>query len=280
MYVRLLCGVIGFVAISVWFSPSVGAQTAQSLEYMQATSPLKSGGTITSRSLPGRAVETFISGVPTAQTSYPAALANGSTTSGFRPAGQTAGNSPTQAVATTQSPAPAFLSAPSTTTYPYPGQALPNYPVQTYQPQNPQLYQGQYIAPNSTWIPATAAPQAAWQVPTLGINSNTVLRPNISALSVPPQSVDPSAASLAPGLNIEVPGSTTASTATPTILYPQSALPYPNPNLPGTANRKLQPLIKLKNLPPGTYVGQGIVGQPKAYVDGQPVRNLFRYIMP
>ncbi len=37
-------------------------------------------------------------------------------------------------------------------------------------------------------------------------------------------------------------------------------------------------LTRYQNLPPGTYVGQGILGQPKAYVDGQPVRNLFRFV--
>ena len=29
-----------------------------------------------------------------------------------------------------------------------------------------------------------------------------------------------------------------------------------------------------------SYVGQGILGQPKAYVPGQPLRNLFRYLTP
>ena len=30
----------------------------------------------------------------------------------------------------------------------------------------------------------------------------------------------------------------------------------------------------------GARLGQGIIGQPTAYIDGQPVRNLFRYIFP
>ena len=28
------------------------------------------------------------------------------------------------------------------------------------------------------------------------------------------------------------------------------------------------------------HLGRGILGQPTAYVDGQPVRNFFRYIFP
>ncbi len=41
-----------------------------------------------------------------------------------------------------------------------------------------------------------------------------------------------------------------------------------------------QPLIRLTNMKPGTYLGRGIIGQPTAYVDGQPVRNLLRYVFP
>ncbi len=36
--------------------------------------------------------------------------------------------------------------------------------------------------------------------------------------------------------------------------------------------------VTLQNMPPGTYVGRGLVGQPAAYIDGQPLRNLIRYI--
>lgn len=41
-----------------------------------------------------------------------------------------------------------------------------------------------------------------------------------------------------------------------------------------------QTVIATKPVPSGTYVGKGLVGQVKAYVDGQPVRNFFRYILP
>jgi len=40
------------------------------------------------------------------------------------------------------------------------------------------------------------------------------------------------------------------------------------------------PLFQFRNLSPGTYLGQGLIGQPIAYVDGQPIRNLLRYISP
>lgn len=47
-----------------------------------------------------------------------------------------------------------------------------------------------------------------------------------------------------------------------------------------TGSGVYQPIVRLANLRPGTYLGQGIIGQPTAYVDGQPIRNLFRYVLP
>ncbi len=41
-----------------------------------------------------------------------------------------------------------------------------------------------------------------------------------------------------------------------------------------------QPLFRLFNVPQGTFLGQGVLGQPEAYVNGQPVINFFRYILP
>ena len=40
-----------------------------------------------------------------------------------------------------------------------------------------------------------------------------------------------------------------------------------------------QPIVQLQNMPPNAYAGQGIFGSPKLYVDGQPVRNLLRYLI-
>ena len=49
----------------------------------------------------------------------------------------------------------------------------------------------------------------------------------------------------------------------------------------GSASSSALPsLLSFRNLPPSTYLGQGLIGQPTAYVDGQPFRNLFRYISP
>ena len=47
-----------------------------------------------------------------------------------------------------------------------------------------------------------------------------------------------------------------------------------------TGSGRYTPLIQFRNMPPGTYLGQGFIGQPTAYVDGQPIRNLLRYVSP
>lgn len=40
------------------------------------------------------------------------------------------------------------------------------------------------------------------------------------------------------------------------------------------------PVIPLRSMPYGVFLGQGIIGQPVAYVDREPVRNFLRYIFP
>lgn len=48
---------------------------------------------------------------------------------------------------------------------------------------------------------------------------------------------------------------------------------------PANLSGPYQPLVKLQNMQPSAYPGQGIIGSPKMYVDGQPVRNLLRYLI-
>lgn len=59
--------------------------------------------------------------------------------------------------------------------------------------------------------------------------------------------------------------------------------PYPNSGF-GISQPYIRdtwvPMIPLRSMPYGTYLGQGIVGQPVAYVNGEPVRNFLRYIFP
>ena len=41
-----------------------------------------------------------------------------------------------------------------------------------------------------------------------------------------------------------------------------------------------RPLFPLIQTPQNTYLGRGVIGQPEAYVTTQPIRNFFRYILP
>ena len=118
---------------------------------------------------------------------------------------------------------------------------------------------------------------------------------------VPNFALSPQAANQAPALNPNVgAGLATAPAAQPgTVPYPAAGYgqPYCVPNGyagygyngvggslfrgngPGSANW-WTPLVPLVGPKPGTYLGQGIIGQPTAYVDGEPLRNLLRYIAP
>lgn len=108
--------------------------------------------------------------------------------------------------------------------------------------------------------PATAYRQAVYQQPTLGLGG--------------PQAR--TAQNQVPGQPVFI---------QPTVPQGSQACCRPNYQLhPGLATfnspSAYAPTLKLQNMPIGTYYGQGIIGQPTAYVDGQPVRNLLRYISP
>jgi hypothetical protein len=66
--------------------------------------------------------------------------------------------------------------------------------------------------------------------------------------------------------------------------YPQyNGNPYPNPGYgfnPSAVGDTWVPMIPLRSMPYGTHLGQGIIGQPVAYVPGEVVRNFLRYVFP
>jgi hypothetical protein len=41
-----------------------------------------------------------------------------------------------------------------------------------------------------------------------------------------------------------------------------------------------RPILPLAPVPETYYTGQGVLGQPKLYVPGQPIRNFLRYLGP
>ncbi len=57
---------------------------------------------------------------------------------------------------------------------------------------------------------------------------------------------------------------------------PPTGMPYAN----NGNNSGFRPLIGFGQSLANAYLGRGIIGQPTAYVDGQPVRNFIRYLFP
>ncbi len=118
-------------------------------------------------------------------------------------------------------------------------------------------------------------------------------RTNLQVTGYQVPASDPFSTLAAPSLTIQSPG--VASQYNPGTLQaqPSSGLQPPNLGMPqfdttqnqgwapfASGSSTYQPLIRLTNMKPGTFLGRGIIGQPTAYVDGQPVRNLLRYVFP
>jgi hypothetical protein len=49
---------------------------------------------------------------------------------------------------------------------------------------------------------------------------------------------------------------------------------------PASPTIRYRPVIPVGRPPRSVYLGQGWLGQPKVYVEGQPIRNFFRYLGP
>ncbi len=238
-------------------------------EYIESTSPLKNGGNVTSRVQPGKNVQTVttIANLPVLGSGQAA-----STELNTSPQGRTAAAS-----------------------YPYPASSRPVSVAARVPNQN-----------------RAALRQTAYQVPTLGLTPVARTAQNCNCAPAPPQYFQPQqrfapAATQAPSLggvpniNIQVPGQTGGfaqpgfqtgtQTFTPNYGF-QNGIGTPQFGTGGygggsnwvstflTGTGQYPNLLSFRNLPPGTHLGQGIIGQPTAYVDGQPARNLLRYIFP
>jgi hypothetical protein len=243
-------------------SGSLRAQNAAAYEYMTASSPLKNGWMVTSQTIPGRPISTVVTPGPV----------NGS------------GTSVTLTPTSMQTPG-------STVT------TTPAYPT-AYSPAATPATGGSWV-----WVPNNGMGMTGGGVPvvtqpTLGITSNNSFKPPVAAApancqcqpngvvaTVPPYTTGvPTIPFAAPApLPVTVPTSYTTSASGSATAAPGAAAPAGGspttvyyPYLTGN----FQPIVATQNMPPGTYLGRGLIGQPTAYVDGQPVRNLFRYIFP
>ena len=136
-------------------------------------------------------------------------------------------------------------------------------------------------SPNATL--GTSAPTGQWNTATTGYPPQGVSVANTQQPVVAPQ------VTYSPSLGVPTtwqvamrPGC--QSCGTPPASLPPT-LPTYSPNqgtvagFPPAGRQVYQPLIALQNMPPSVYPGQGIFGSPKLYVDGQPIRNLLRYLI-
>ena len=322
-----------FAESGLFAQSSDGSQTRRSItatEYIESTSPLSNGGSVTSRVQPGRNVQTVTtianlpvlgsgrvgatgqgnalqassgnaSQVRTAAASYPYPAASRSTAAAFPVSAQ--GSQTASRQTAFQVPAQGSQTTARQTTVQVPAQGSQTASRQT-----------------AFQVPAgsqNAARQTTVQVPTLGLTPITRTAQNCNCAPAPPQffqqqqgfapaATQAPSLNAVPNLNFQVPGQTgqfaqpgfqapgfQSGTQTFTPNYAlQSGVGTPqfgNTGFGGgsswlttffTGRGQYPNLLGFRNLPPGTQVGQGIIGQPTAYVDGQPFRNLFRWFLP
>jgi len=80
------------------------------------------------------------------------------------------------------------------------------------------------------------------------------------------------AADVAPSLSVPVVQGST-------VHAPVAQFPVASPVVP-IPQSTFRPVLPLSSMPNSFSLGQGLYGQPKLYPDGQPVRNVLRYLLP
>ncbi len=150
----------------------------------------------------------------------------------------------------------------------------PNYADPTRNFAGYQGYQSGAVAANSVPALNTRAPAAR-------VAQNCCVACQTQPPAYQPYGINPQAAAVSnPGYQVpQIPG----YQFQPNIGVPQFGGTGAGGSMLSTlltGSGKYTPLLQFRNMPPGSYLGQGLIGQPTAYVDGQPFRNLLRYIAP
>jgi len=226
--------------------PSFGggaAQTAQyNSEWVESSSPIPGGGVV-------------------ATTHFPS---NGNT------------------LTTIREPAPGMATAPMQPT----GSVMPTAATMQAAPATPNYAAiptgtGGYMVPTVQYVPMNSAAPAPYQV-SAAYNPATcstcqtpmMTQPTAYQQGFVPQpyaSQPPMLPPTAGGVYGPMPGPTAPGMyAQPTAMAPPPAAP--------TNQGGWRPLIP-RSMPAGTYLSQGWLGQPKAYVTSQPFRNVIRYML-
>ena len=305
-------------AIVVLFSSSVVVAQSGSIqgEFIESSSPLANGGRVTTRSEPGRRVQTTVT-IPASYNRSPGnrqTNPNGANGAGANPSGsqnrdssvlngsssrdgQTNGNGgngrypypatyPANSGRGSVGQAGNFNSNPSgsgTRVASLPN--IPNNPNQAAVNANSQVNASRIQYQNNCCVPVQNHCCGTTQGGGLGLTP----APNFGG-TVPNFNPLPGAGFQQPGF--QQPGLAGGGVQPALSQPPQAGLGFQN----GAGNLGFgqigggggvrssggvyQPLFPILRMPSGSYLGQGLIGQPEAYVNNQPVRNFFRYLLP
>lgn len=272
----MVTGLIAGLGFAI-FASHAAAQTSSvsAQEYIQSTSPIAGGGHVTSISKPGQGVQTItsIASLPAVSPQQPAVA------TGFTPRS----NAPFGTGVIQQQAAGNTMATGTNTRYAYPASSAPT----TYAPTAGSIPAATTGAPNynnnSRFSAQDYQNQAFGATMSTRQVADTAYRQNAPILATPtgqfnypygvaPATTNQTAAANAatPNLNIQMPGQPAPAFQAP----PQGTPPGMVPPMSGTQ------AVNYQNMPPGAYAGRNISGKTKSYVDGQPLRNLFRYIFP
>lgn len=134
---------------------------------------------------------------------------------------------------------------------------------------------GQWQVMSPAGMPAAAFPNAQWQPvsqpSTRALQPAVYWQPMRAANQVPQLGGQQLGASSA--VRIIPCGGTQATTVDPYARGHVAAPGY-------TTNFRYRPIVSLGSIPENYQMGQGMLGQPKVYVPGQPLRNFVRYLTP
>lgn len=241
---------VGLLAIACFSTDVSGQQQQQQpMEYIESSSPIPGGGVVSSVYVPGESGPVY----RRTPGSSPSPATNN------QPVRATTDNSAApNASGSGQSVLDPSLSS-TTASQAYPRVAS-NVPAtqRAYQvPAQPQTV-------NAYQVPAAS------QIPSLGVptNWNRAIR-------------TPGCAGCGPGAGV-VPYGLGQPGQPSQAFYQGQAMPQPQNYFQQPQQQQQRqtftPLFQLQSFPVNAYAGQGVLGSPKLYVDGQPIRNIMRYL--
>lgn len=140
----------------------------------------------------------------------------------------------------------------------------------------PPALQNQQVPPN--YLPpqvVTQAPSTSYAAP---MPSTTYSAPAPTISGVRPAGCYSQAPNVAP-VTYSAPAPI-ITTQSPIVTQPVITGPTVVSPPPVRFNTTYRPVLPVAGIPADFSVGQGLYGQPKVYVDNQPVRNFFRYMLP